>query len=112
MIGKSLKDPNTLKGAMESLSNEINPNAPAVSASPSYRKSLALGLFYKVHDSPFFFINYYINVFSFTLKLLVFLMLIHSISQQLCLMYVQYLKLPSHIVLTPASILLINLYLN
>uniref|UniRef100_A0A1X7SEV2 CO dehydrogenase flavoprotein C-terminal domain-containing protein n=1 Tax=Amphimedon queenslandica TaxID=400682 RepID=A0A1X7SEV2_AMPQE len=47
MIGKSLKDPNTLKGALKNLSNEIRPNAPPVSASPGYRKSLALSLFYK-----------------------------------------------------------------
>ncbi|XP_019858733.1 PREDICTED: xanthine dehydrogenase/oxidase-like [Amphimedon queenslandica] len=49
MIGKSLKDPNTLKGALKNLANEIRPNAPPVSASPGYRKSLALSLFYKFY---------------------------------------------------------------
>lgn len=37
---------NTL-GALESLSKELVPNSPPEAASPNYRKSLALSLFYK-----------------------------------------------------------------
>ena len=53
MIGKTLTDPNTLKGALKNLSNEIKPNSPPASASPDYRKNLALSLFYKVLISYF-----------------------------------------------------------
>ena len=74
MEGKNLQDPNTLKGcesfqvcikhlvivmtifangspgALECLEKELAPNSLLVGASPQYRKSLAIGLFYKVKD--------------------------------------------------------------
>ncbi len=65
--GKSLLDPNTLKGsitshlstyqlvcvcvcvgALEALSKELVPSTNPVAASADYRKNLAIGLFYKV----------------------------------------------------------------
>ena len=55
MIGKTLTDPNTLKGALKNLSNEIKPNSPPASSSPNYRKNLALSLFYKVLISYYLF---------------------------------------------------------
>lgn len=49
MLGKDVTDPETLKGALKALSDEIKPDSPLVAASAEYRKSLALSLFYKVH---------------------------------------------------------------
>ena len=48
MLGKDITNPETLKGALDALSDEITPNSPPVAASATYRKNLALGLFYKV----------------------------------------------------------------
>ncbi|KAJ7381038.1 hypothetical protein OS493_004634 [Desmophyllum pertusum] len=45
--GKKLTDQNTLKGALSALDQEIAPDSPPASSSKGYRKSLALGLFYK-----------------------------------------------------------------
>jgi len=44
-----LLEPDTLKGALESLGNEIVPNTPPAAASTQYRKSLATSLFYKFY---------------------------------------------------------------
>lgn len=49
MEGKNLQDPNTLKGALECLEKELAPNSFPAAASPQYRKSLAIGLFYKFY---------------------------------------------------------------
>ena len=49
MLGKDVTDPETLKGALKELSDEIEPNSPPVAASITYRKNLALSLFYKVY---------------------------------------------------------------
>lgn len=48
MLGKDVTDPETLKGALKALSEEIEPNSPPVAASTQYRKNLAYSLFYKV----------------------------------------------------------------
>lgn len=45
--GKCLNDPNTLKGALQTLSDELQPHAAALEAQPIYRKNLAQGLLYK-----------------------------------------------------------------
>ncbi len=50
MLGKDVTDPETLKGALKELSDEIEPNSPPVAASTKYRKNLALNLFYKVSN--------------------------------------------------------------
>jgi len=49
LVGKNLLEPDTLKGALESLGNEIVPNTPPAAASTQYRKSLATSLFYKFY---------------------------------------------------------------
>ncbi len=48
MLGKDITDPETLKGALDALSDEMEPNSPPVAASTTYRKNLTLSLFYKV----------------------------------------------------------------
>ena len=48
MFGKDVTDPDTLTGALKALSDEIAPNLPPAAASVTYRKNLALSLFYKV----------------------------------------------------------------
>ena len=48
MLGKDVTDAETLKIALQTLSDEIKPNSPPVAASTKYRKNLALSLFYKV----------------------------------------------------------------
>ena len=50
MLRKDITDADTLKGALEALSDEIEPNSPPVAASIAYRKNLALSLFYKVRE--------------------------------------------------------------
>ena len=45
---KFLHDPATLRGAVEALSNEINPSVFPACDSTQYRTNLALNLFYKV----------------------------------------------------------------
>ncbi|XP_059172964.1 xanthine dehydrogenase-like [Physella acuta] len=47
LINKQLGDPTVLAGALSSLSAELVPETSPTSASASYRKSLALGHFYK-----------------------------------------------------------------
>ncbi|CAF0756244.1 unnamed protein product [Brachionus calyciflorus] len=47
LVGKSLMDESVLIGAFEILNSEIKPNDDPVLASPQYRVSLALSLFYK-----------------------------------------------------------------
>jgi len=42
-------DETTLKAALNSLAEEIVPDPSPTSASMEYRKSVAMGLFYKVH---------------------------------------------------------------
>lgn len=49
--GAKLLEQDTLKSALASLENEIVPNTTPVSSSAKYRKSLALGLFYKFYLS-------------------------------------------------------------
>lgn len=45
--GKSLKDPNTLKGALKVLREELAPHEEILEATPGYRKNLSQGLLYK-----------------------------------------------------------------
>ena len=45
--GKSLKDPDTLKGALKVLNDELKPHEEILEAAPGYRKNLAQGLLYK-----------------------------------------------------------------
>ncbi|RNA44115.1 xanthine dehydrogenase-like isoform X1, partial [Brachionus plicatilis] len=47
LVGKSLLNENVLNSALEILNSEITPNNDPVLASPEYRRSLALALFYK-----------------------------------------------------------------
>ena len=47
LLGKSLIDSKTLESAFALLNAEINPNYDPVLASPNYRRSLAVSLFYK-----------------------------------------------------------------
>ncbi|XP_039276003.1 indole-3-acetaldehyde oxidase [Nilaparvata lugens] len=47
LIGKNLLDNKTLQGALAVLSNEVNPAVDELDASTSYRKGLAVSLFYK-----------------------------------------------------------------
>lgn len=45
--GKNVFDASVLTGAFQVLSEELQPDANPLDASPEYRKQLALGLFYK-----------------------------------------------------------------
>lgn len=45
--GKNVFDASVLTGAFQVLSEELQPDANSLDASPEYRKQLALGLFYK-----------------------------------------------------------------
>ena len=47
LIGKRLTDPATLKGALNTLSQELNPHKAILEAEPKYRKNLAQSLLYK-----------------------------------------------------------------
>ncbi|RZF35328.1 hypothetical protein LSTR_LSTR003768 [Laodelphax striatellus] len=47
LLGKNLLDNKTLQGALTILSNEVNPDVDVLDASTSYRKGLAIILFYK-----------------------------------------------------------------
>ena len=47
LVGKSLLNENVLNSAFDILNSEINPNDDPVLATPDYRKSLAMALFYK-----------------------------------------------------------------
>ncbi|XP_012937306.2 xanthine dehydrogenase [Aplysia californica] len=47
LLNRQLGDPNVLKGAIDHLTVEIVPDSAPVLASPTYRKNLALGHFYK-----------------------------------------------------------------
>ncbi|XP_012938611.1 xanthine dehydrogenase/oxidase [Aplysia californica] len=47
LTGKQLGDPAVLKGALSTLSAELIPDSGTTLASPTYRKSLAIGQFYK-----------------------------------------------------------------
>ena len=47
LVGKSL-DQNTIKGAMETLENEVQPVKEPRDGDPMYRKNLAQALLYKV----------------------------------------------------------------
>lgn len=48
---KVLTDETTLKGALSSLAQEINPDSSPIGPSKAYRKSVAIGLFYKFYLS-------------------------------------------------------------
>ncbi len=61
MVGKDIMDPETLKGALRNLSEEIQPNDSLVSVSVEYRKNLALNLFYKVSKVVFLLISWHIS---------------------------------------------------
>ena len=47
LLGKSLKDQQTMLKAFEILNNEINPNYDPILSTSEYRKSLSVSLFYK-----------------------------------------------------------------
>ncbi|XP_011706589.1 PREDICTED: xanthine dehydrogenase-like, partial [Wasmannia auropunctata] len=47
MIGKSIFDKQVLKAALETLFNELNPDHVLPDYSPKFRRTLAMGLFYK-----------------------------------------------------------------
>ncbi|EDS40040.1 aldehyde oxidase [Culex quinquefasciatus] len=47
LVGKNLFSNDVFQGALQTLSNELNPNWVLPDASPAYRKNLALSLFYK-----------------------------------------------------------------
>ncbi len=47
LTGKSLKDASTIRGAMETLENELHPHPAVLEADPQYRKNLAQGLLFK-----------------------------------------------------------------
>jgi xanthine dehydrogenase/oxidase len=47
LLGKAINDQNVLNIAFETLNSELEPNSSPVLASPDYRRSLALSLFYK-----------------------------------------------------------------
>ncbi|KAL9979239.1 hypothetical protein ACROYT_G016871 [Oculina patagonica] len=49
LAGKKLTEQSTLTGALSALQQEIVPDSPPASSSKEYRKSLALGLFYKFY---------------------------------------------------------------
>ncbi|XP_062519686.1 xanthine dehydrogenase/oxidase-like [Corticium candelabrum] len=51
LVGKDLSSQETLNGVMAVLSSEISPDSHLPAASPQYRKSLALSLFYKFYLS-------------------------------------------------------------
>ena len=51
-VGKSL-DQNTIKGAMETLENEVQPVKEPRDGDPMYRKNLAKALLYKVATRTF-----------------------------------------------------------
>ena len=64
MVGKDIMDPETLKGALRTLSEEIQPNYSLISVSVEYRKNLALNLFYKVSKvvlTLIYWINWHIS---------------------------------------------------
>ena len=63
MVGKNIMAPETLTGALQTLSEEIQPNS-LVSVSVEYRKNLALNLFYKVSKvvlTLIYWINWHIS---------------------------------------------------
>lgn len=48
LTGKSLSDSATLKGALKTLKEELQPHSAILEADPEYRRNLAQGLLYKV----------------------------------------------------------------
>lgn len=48
LASKNLIDNTTLQGALDKLNEEVQPNWVLPDASPTFRKNLALSLFYKV----------------------------------------------------------------
>ncbi|XP_061428611.1 LOW QUALITY PROTEIN: xanthine dehydrogenase-like [Lethenteron reissneri] len=51
LLGKDVTSAATLQGVLLELADELTPNSDPVAASPEYRKSLALSLFYKFYLS-------------------------------------------------------------
>ncbi len=47
-LGKFLGDANTLRGALDALEKEVQPNHSPPDAKPEYRKALTQSLLYKV----------------------------------------------------------------
>ncbi len=65
--GKSLADGNTLKGALKTLKEEVNPHPETLEAEPLYRQNLTQSLLYKVFlgivGKKYLYIDTFVRIF-------------------------------------------------